>query len=210
MVKHIFLDLGMVTVRLNMQRCIDAFKQLGIGDVDRQITNSRQHGIFNGIELGLVSTDDFHNHVREQYGVSATDEQIDAAWNAFILDTPVELQHLVHRLHQRYNTYVLSNTNQIHYDFWAQHCMNGDGGLPVEECFHKCYLSNDLHLAKPDPAIYEAVLNDCGAKPDECLYLDDNLANVEAARQLGWNALLSANPEQTIQILNDLEKEGIL
>lgn len=200
--RSLFLDLGQVTVRLNMQHCIDAFKKLGINDVDQQITNSRQHGIFNGIELGLVSVEDFHSHVREHYGVQATDEQIDAAWNAFILDTPVELQQLIKKLHQKYNTYVLSNTNQIHYDYWADHCMGGEGGCTVEECFNKCYLSNDLHLAKPDPAIYKAVLADCGANPSECFYLDDNPANVEAARQLGWNVEVSTTPEQTVSILS--------
>lgn len=210
MIKHIFLDLGMVTVRLNMQRCIDAFKAIGINDVDQQISNCRQHGIFNGIELGLVSTADFHQHVREHYHLTVTDEQIDEAWNAFILDTPVQLQQLVRRLHNRYNTYILSNTNQIHFDFWAQQCMGGEGGCTVEECFSKCYLSNDLHLAKPDAAIYKAVLADCGASPEECLYFDDNLANVEAARQLGWNAFVSATPEQTIAYLTEFEKTGTL
>ncbi|MBR6104059.1 MAG: HAD family phosphatase [Paludibacteraceae bacterium] len=209
MIKHIFLDLGMVTVRLCMQRCIDAFKLLGIHDVDRQITNCRQHGIFNGIELGLVSVGDFHQHVRQQYAVNVTDEQIDAAWNAFILDSPVALQQLVHRLHSRYNTYILSNTNQIHFEFWANRCMGGEGGYSVDECFNKCYLSNELHLAKPDPEIYKAVLADCGADAAECLYLDDNLANVEAACKLGWNASVSSSPEQTIDILTRFEQTGL-
>lgn len=208
MIRNIFLDLGMVTVRLDMLRCISAFKALGIDDVDRQISNCRQHGIFNGIELGLVSVDDFHRHVRLHYGINASDAQIDAAWNAFILDTPVALQQLVRRLHQRYKMYILSNTNQIHYDFWAQQCMGGAGGCSVEECFNKCYLSNDLHLAKPDLEIYRKVLADCGAMPDECLYLDDNPANVEAARQLGWNAVVSSSPEQTIEILGKFEQSG--
>ncbi len=208
MIKHIFLDLGMVTVRLEMRRCIDAFKRLGINDVDQQISNCRQHGIFNGIELGLVSVGEFHQHVRQHYAVDATDAQIDAAWNAFILDTPVALQQMVRRLHQRYKMYILSNTNQIHYDFWAQQCMGGVGGCSVEECFDKCYLSNDLHLAKPDLEIYRKVLDDCGAMPCECLYLDDNLANVDAARQLGWNAVVSSSPEQTIEILGKFEQSG--
>ena len=86
--------------------------------------------------------------------------------------------------------------------------MGGVGGCSVEECFDKCYLSNDLHLAKPDLEIYRKVLDDCGAMPGECLYLDDNLANVDAARQLGWNAVVSSSPEQTIEILGKFEQSG--
>ena len=79
----------------------------------------------------------------------------------------------------------------------------------MDECFNKCYLSNELHLAKPDPEIYKAVLADCGADAAECLYLDDNLANVEAACKLGWNASVSSSPEQTIDILTRFEQTGL-
>lgn len=204
MIKNIFLDLGMVTVRLCQQRCIDAFTRIGIPDVAQQISNCRQFGMFADIEVGRMSVAEFHDSVRNLYHLPLTDVQIDEAWNAFILDTPVELQQLVFALHGRYRTFVLSNTNQIHFDYWAQHCMGTPGGHSVDECFDKCYLSNLLHLAKPDPAIYRAVLADSGVTPAESLYLDDNAVNVEAARAIGFVAEVSANPEQTIERLKKL------
>jgi putative hydrolase of the HAD superfamily len=49
--------------------------------------------------------------------------------------------------------------------------------------------SYQLHMAKPDPAIYRHTLTELGTRPEETLFLDDKLANIEAARALGIKAL---------------------
>ena len=49
--------------------------------------------------------------------------------------------------------------------------------------------SYQLHLAKPDPAIFRHALRELGTRPEETLFLDDKLVNVEAARALGIKAL---------------------
>ncbi len=49
--------------------------------------------------------------------------------------------------------------------------------------------SYQLHMAKPDPAIYRLCLDKLGIRPEESLFLDDKLVNVEAAKALGMKAL---------------------
>jgi putative hydrolase of the HAD superfamily len=49
--------------------------------------------------------------------------------------------------------------------------------------------SFQLRMAKPDPAIYHHVLNELGTRPEETLFLDDKLVNVEAAQALGIKAI---------------------
>ncbi len=49
--------------------------------------------------------------------------------------------------------------------------------------------SFQLHLAKPDPAIYRHVLKELATRPEETLFLDDKRINVEAAQALGMKAL---------------------
>jgi putative hydrolase of the HAD superfamily len=44
-------------------------------------------------------------------------------------------------------------------------------------------------MAKPDPAIYHLALEKLNVRPDEALFLDDKLLNVEAAQALGMKAL---------------------
>jgi len=56
--------------------------------------------------------------------------------------------------------------------------------------------SYQLRLAKPDPAIYLHVLKELGTKPEETLFLDDKLVNIEAARALGIRAIQFSTVEQ--------------
>jgi putative hydrolase of the HAD superfamily len=49
--------------------------------------------------------------------------------------------------------------------------------------------SYQWHMAKPDPAIYRLVLDKLGARPEEALFLDDKLVNVQAAQALGMKAM---------------------
>jgi putative hydrolase of the HAD superfamily len=50
--------------------------------------------------------------------------------------------------------------------------------------------SCELHVVKPEPAIYHHVLRGLAAAPHEALFVDDRLPNIEAARALGLHAHL--------------------
>ena len=56
--------------------------------------------------------------------------------------------------------------------------------------------SYQLRIAKPDPAIYRHTLAKLGIRPEETLFLDDKLVNVEAARALGMQAFQFSTVEQ--------------
>ncbi|MGA2277934.1 MAG: HAD family phosphatase, partial [Terracidiphilus sp.] len=56
--------------------------------------------------------------------------------------------------------------------------------------------SYQLGIAKPAPAIYLHTLAKLGTKPDETLFIDDRLENVEAAQALGIQAILYVSVEQ--------------
>ena len=208
MIKNIILDLGMVTVGLNMARCIRAFEQLGVKDIGNYISNSRQFGLFRSIEMGEMSDDEFFDRFRQKSGTNAGNAEIAAAWNAFITTTPVELQQQIARLKRHYATLLLSNTNQMHYDHWATHCMGVPGGKTVEECFSAIYLSNHLHMAKPSDEIYKKVTEMSGVTPGETLYLDDNRENAQAGRRNGFVTLLCPTTAHTAAILAELEQTG--
>jgi putative hydrolase of the HAD superfamily len=56
--------------------------------------------------------------------------------------------------------------------------------------------SFQLHMAKPDPAIYRHTLEELGTRPEETLFLDDKLVNIEAAQALGMMAIQFSTIEQ--------------
>ena len=57
---------------------------------------------------------------------------------------------------------------------------------PIFDLFGDIIVSGVEKLVKPDPAIYALGLQRFGLQPDEAVFVDDNLANVEAARASGF------------------------
>jgi len=49
--------------------------------------------------------------------------------------------------------------------------------------------SAEVHLAKPEAAIFHACMKALRSRPEECLFIDDRTENVEAARALGMQAV---------------------
>jgi len=71
--------------------------------------------------------------------------------------------------------------------------------LPVDEIFELVVDSAWVGMRKPDPRIYELTVSRLGdVEPHECLFVDDNEANVEAARALGMTAVHFQSNDQAI------------
>jgi putative hydrolase of the HAD superfamily len=71
--------------------------------------------------------------------------------------------------------------------------------LPIDEIFELVVDSAWVGMRKPDPEIYMLTLELLGSpRPDQCLFVDDNELNVEAARELGLHAVHFRTTEQTV------------
>ncbi|XP_042304702.1 bifunctional epoxide hydrolase 2 [Sceloporus undulatus] len=70
--------------------------------------------------------------------------------------------------------------------------------------FDRVIESCRLGLQKPDPRIYEYVLNELKAKPEEVIFLDDVGENLKPAREMGIATILVRNPESALKELQDL------
>lgn len=73
--------------------------------------------------------------------------------------------------------------------------------------FEGLVISGEIGLVKPDPAIYHYLLRSYGLKPEDCLFIDDLSANVEAARREGIAAHQFVSPDALRQ---DLSLRGLL
>ena len=136
------------------------------------------------LELGQVTPAQFRDGIRHLTQEPLTDEQIDAAWIAMLDDIPTYKLDLLLELRKSYNTMLLSNTNEIHWEWAKNHGFNY-AGHTVDDFFNKIYLSYELHMLKPNADIFEYVLQDAGIRPEETLFIDDALPNCKMAEQLG-------------------------
>ena len=186
-IKNIVFDLGGVLVDLDFKAAINGLQKAGFANVKEQLQTLHQGGIFQKFELGEMSADEFRTAIRENSTVTLTDEEIDALWNAMLLEIPREKLELILDLRGKYMVYLLSNTNSIHWDYVCKNAFNYRG-FRVNDYFEETFLSYEMHLAKPNKAIFEKVLHDANLLPEETLFIDDSEANCKAAEEVGIHA----------------------
>ena len=157
-IKNLIIDLGGVLINLTRNRCIEAFENLGVENIREQITNNYQHkDLFERLELGTISVEQFRDDIRALSGKPLTDEQIDTAWIAMLGDVPENKLRLLLELRERYNTMLLSNTNELHWK-WSEDTYFSYQSLFSQDSFHKSYLSYEKYILKPNADIFDYVL----------------------------------------------------
>jgi len=180
---HLIFDLGAVLYAIDFQATIDAFNALMGGQAHDQILAAVQHHEgWKALERGQLSEGEFRTVVREEFELDASDAQIDQAWNALLLGPIPGRVEVLEALAQDHDLVLLSNTNSIHF----RHLLPQSQALLAP--FQRLFLSYEMGFRKPELEIYELVLTEMGWNGEDCLFLDDSQANVEAARTIGLKA----------------------
>jgi 2-haloacid dehalogenase len=73
--------------------------------------------------------------------------------------------------------------------------------------FTSILVSGEERLIKPDPRVFQLLLERIGRTADACIYIDDNPKNAAAAAALGFDAVHFRSPEQ---LRADLTRLGVL
>ena len=179
-IKNIIFDWGGVLIDLDFNSCIKSLDNIGIKDFYRLITHTEETSIFKTYELGNCTTAEFHDKIRKLATQPISDEQIDQVWNSMLKSIPVEKLHLLAELRKQYSLYLLSNTNELHWEYASQKEFQYNG-LERDDFFKGIFLSFKMHLAKPNPEIFRTVLLEANLCPEETLFIDDSKINCEAA-----------------------------
>lgn len=204
-IKNIIFDFGGVVIDIDEQLTINEFAKLGVNDISKA-DSPEFIEIVRKFEKGIFTPEIFRNKLREYFELSATDQEIDDAWNALLFDIPAERIKVIEKVKKNYNIFLLSNSNEIHYDLYVRDLQLRFGYTEFAELFHQAYFSFDLHLSKPKPEIYEFVMYQEDLNPAETLFIDDKIENIEAAKKLGFQTYQLKKPER----IRDIFKDGKL
>jgi glucose-1-phosphatase len=195
-IKNIIFDLGGVILNLAVENTHREFARLSGLPVEEIKTRVHHGKFFQEYERGLISDAEFRNHLRHSLNMQVSDAELDKAWNAMLLDIPHERFALLEKLKQTHRLFLLSNTNEIHRQFF-NHVVESTSGKPnIDHYFHQAYFSHVLKLSKPDVAIYQHVLNDQNLLPHETVFIDDNADNIAGATKAGLHTLYIQYPNQ--------------
>lgn len=205
-IKNVIFDLGGVLVDLDIERCIAAFRLLGMNRVADLVNPYYPAEMIGRLERGDIS---FHEACDEMRRLDnrpgVTDAEIAGAYGAFLTGIPVAKLRQIARLREAgIRTYVLSNNNPA-----SMEVIRGQftaDGRTMDDYFDKIYLSYELRELKPSEAIFRKVMADSGVIPAQTLFIDDGQKNVDTAQALGFAVYMPAPGEDFGHLFDEITR----
>jgi epoxide hydrolase-like predicted phosphatase len=149
------------------------------------------------VQLGEITPETHWENVRTQLGL--TEQEMIAIQDEFFAGDRMDMDLVNHirELKQNYCTAVLSN-------YMAVLRQRITGEWQIGDAFHHLIISSEVGLMKPSPEIYQFALETVGFAPEETVFIDDFIENVEGARAVGIHGILFTDPQQAKTSLKEL------
>jgi putative hydrolase of the HAD superfamily len=180
-IRAVIFDFGGVLVRTEDDRRRRAWeKRLGLArrEADRIVFDSETALL---AATGQLDEAEHWRWVGERLGLSP-DQTAEFRRDFFAGDQLDEaLVALIESLHPRYKTALLTNCWPRRRQELVAYGMDGLFDVNVLSC--------EVGVGKPDARIYSEALAQLQVAPEEAVFIDDHLPNVEAARALGMHAV---------------------
>ena len=183
-IDNIIFDLGGVILEIDLDIIKKGFISLGFNQLESGIELFKHNKTFQKFEKGQIEPQTFRNEIRKACPKPFSNTQFDQVWNSVILNYPKENIQLLKVLHEKYATFLLSNTNEIHYNFYTEILKEKFSIKKLDLLFNKAYYSHTSGMRKPDTEFFKLVLHENNLKPEKTLFIDDFKENIEAAKSL--------------------------
>ena len=199
-IRNVVFDLGRVLYDFSHQRFVDYLLAAGAEPMS-EVEFSKKAKL-REFETGLISTDEFVELTlalipRDGDADSKQDrEGLIQSWRDIF--TPInEMISLARRLRSDYRTFIISNTNELHWDYFQ-------GEQDLLSIVHDTLTSFEVNAMKPDQKIFAAAEKKFSLVPSESVFIDDIEANLQGARDRGWKTIHHRSTAQTIAELKAL------
>ena len=168
MIKTLIFDFGDVFINLDKEAPYIEMRKLGIHSFSDEMIEINEL-----YETGIISTSAFLDFYCK-ICLNTSKTELSEAWNSIILDFPEYRLKYIEALatSKKYQLILLSNTNDLHIEKVIKN-MTLERFLRFKNCFDAFYLSQEIHLRKPNSDIYNFVLDTHQINPKEILFIDD-------------------------------------
>jgi epoxide hydrolase-like predicted phosphatase len=148
-------------------------------------------------QLGELSVEALWKYVRDELGLTSNiyPDLRERFFGGDILD--YQIVDFIRSLRPGYITAVLSNA-------WDDLREVLNNQWKIADAFDKIIISGEEGVKKPDRRIYEIALDQVGVKPEEVLFVDDFVENIQGARALGITGIQFQNPGQAVGEIKSL------
>lgn len=180
----IVLDFGNVLYSIDFSRTVRAFEALaGYNGAPIRFGVDDQDELFFRIDRGELSTVEFRAALRERFGFTCADDEIDRAWCAILIAPFPFIDKVISDIRGRFvgaRVVMLSNISELHLEHVGAR-VGVRHGVPLDDFYFSCRIG----LRKPSPEAFLYVCEREGVAPNDCVLFDDSAANCAAAMQLG-------------------------
>jgi glucose-1-phosphatase len=199
-VRAIIFDIGRVLIRIDASRAMKGMASGSSFSAEELWSAIEKDPRWKDWQEGRISARDWHLHMKQRFGGSATFEEFTETWNLVLHPEPIHGNELFEKLSKNYRLALLSNTDPIHvahiesqYDFLKY--------FPAR--IYSCAVG----ATKPNPLIYREALRACRVRAEEAVYIDDIAAYAEAAQRLGMVGIQFQSPGQLTLAFRELGLE---
>ena len=176
----IVLDVGKVLVDYDPEVVVEELskrcgREIGLpqpGDLDK---------LFFPVYVGTQSWRDILQVLNSALGISLESQEWGELWCRIFTGEVSGMREALTELRSEFRLVALSNTEEVHWTFLLRR-------YPIFELLDGWVVSYTEGVAKPDPAIYQALMDRYCDGQLPVFYTDDTPQHVEAARRLGWQA----------------------
>lgn len=179
--KYFIFDIGNVLVNFDFQVLLEQIAADSGTPVEPP--TERDLEMHHAVEEGVISDQEFVDYLNKAKGLSWTVDTLIGVWQKMFTINETGRKLFLDAIARGLPVYTLSNIAEHHIDAIERNWpgfFDGATGL---------FLSYEIGSRKPNTGIYSHMLENLGVKGEQCLFLDDLIRNVEAARAAGIHAL---------------------
>jgi len=199
MIEVVYFDLGKVIVDFDHSRAAQELLKVTPLSLKEAMAVLSDDELVSEYETGRLSSQEHYRKVCRRLQMEVSIEKFRELWGSMFLPEPLLSESFLQDLKKRYRLMLLSNTNEIHFDFVIQN-------YPILRMIEERLLSYQAGCMKPQTRIFELAIKKAGVAPENIFFTDDRPENIEAAQRSGIQALLF---QSETQLKRDMVSRGM-
>ncbi|MDP3770385.1 MAG: HAD hydrolase-like protein [bacterium] len=208
MIKAVIFDAGNVIVGFDLLRICRALTRYSHLESNEIFYKIFMNDCMEQYEKGHIETHAFYEAVKKSISASSyfTFDLFCSIWQDIFTPNPI-IEAVLTRLRPELNLVILSNANELHWDYVAKLSALRDFFSDEE----RIVLSFRHGFKKPEIELFEEAIKRCGCLVDEILYIDDIAEYIEAFKALGGNGIVYNCQVNTYEsLIYDLSMYGVI
>lgn len=184
MIRNIIFDMGNVLIKFVPSRIVEELGLDSKEDEELLLSTIFHTGEWHLTDLGVLTELDLWNSVSQKLPghLLGYAHDIILEWDRNLVPVP-GMEDIIRMCREGgYKIYLLSNAS-LRQPLYFPH-------IPGSQYFDGTVVSALVGICKPDRRIYEYLLFKYGLKAEECIFIDDLPANIEAAKEVGIHGIL--------------------